>query len=88
MKNNGVMAGLYTRNLESLGRKIEPYAGRNFGSTDMGNVSYMVPGIHPIIGVAPRGVPIHTEEFETHAGSEAGHRAMVDGGNGDGMDSD
>ena len=42
-------------------------------------MSYMVPGIHPIIGVAPRGVPIHTEEFETHAGSEAGHRAMVDG---------
>ncbi len=79
MKNNGVMSGLYTRNLENLGRKVESYEGRNFGSTDMGNVSYMVPGIHPIIAVAPRGVPIHTEEFETHAGSEAGHGAMVDG---------
>ena len=79
MKNNGVISSLYARNLEGLGRKVEPYAGRNFGSTDMGNVSYMVPGIHPIIAVAPRGVPIHTEEFETHAGSEAGHRAMVDG---------
>ena len=79
MKNNGVMAGLYARNLQNLGREIEPYAGRNFGSTDMGNVSYMVPGIHPIIGVAPRGVSIHTEEFESHAGSEAGHRAMADG---------
>ena len=79
MKNNGVMAGLYARNLQNLGRKVEPYAGRNFGSTDMGNVSYMVPGIHPIIAVAPRGVPIHTEEFESHAGSEAGHRAMADG---------
>ena len=79
MKNNEVMSGLYARNLEGLGRKVEPYQGRNFGSTDMGNVSYMVPGIHPIIGVAPRGVPIHTEEFETHAGSEVGHSAMADG---------
>ena len=73
MKNNGVMAGLYARNLQNLGRTIEPYAGRNFGSTDMGN------GIHPIIAVAPRGVPIHTEEFEIHAGSDAGHAAMTDG---------
>ncbi len=79
MKNSGVISGLYSRNLESLGRKVEPYAGKNFGSTDMGNVSYMVPGIHPIIAVAPRGVSIHTEEFEVHAGSGAGHRAMVDG---------
>ena len=79
MKNNGVISGLYARNLQNLGRTIEPYAGRNFGSTDMGNVSYMAPSIHPIIAVAPRGVPIHTEEFEIHAGSDAGHAAMTDG---------
>ena len=30
------------------------------GSTDMGNVSYAVPSIHPMIQVAPPGVPIHT----------------------------
>jgi metal-dependent amidase/aminoacylase/carboxypeptidase family protein len=79
MKNNQVISSLYARNLERLGRKVEPYEGRNFGSTDMGNVSYMAPGIHPIIAVSPRGVSIHTEEFETHAGSEAGHSAMADG---------
>ena len=63
MKNNQVMSQLYAQNLESLGRVVEPYEGRNFGSTDMGNVSFMVPGIHPIIAVSPRGVPIHTEGF-------------------------
>ena len=79
MKNNEVISELYAQNLESLGRVVEPYEGRNFGSTDMGNVSFMIPGIHPIIAVSPRGVPIHTEEFESYAGSEAGERAMVDG---------
>ena len=33
---------------------------RVVGSTDMGNVSYVVPSIHPMIQVAPPGVPIHT----------------------------
>ena len=79
MKNNEVISELYAQNLESLGRVVEPYEGRNFGSTDMGNVSFMIPGIHPIIAVSPRGVSIHTEEFESYAGSEAGERAMVDG---------
>ena len=79
MKNNEVMSQLYAQNLESLGRVVEPYEGRNFGSTDMGNVSFMLPGIHPIIAVSPRGVPIHTEDFESYASSEAGERAMVDG---------
>ena len=45
----------------------------------MGNVSYLVPSIHPMVAVAPRGVPIHTPEFATHARSAAGDRAAVDG---------
>ena len=37
----------------SLGRRV-------VGSTDMGNVSYLVPSIHPMIKVAADGVAIHT----------------------------
>ena len=33
------------------------------GSTDMGNVSYVVPSIHPMIGRRPAGISIHTPEF-------------------------
>ena len=29
----------------------------------MGNVSYLVPSIHPMIKVAADGVPIHTVDF-------------------------
>jgi len=49
------------------------------GSTDMGNVSYAVPSIHPMIGVAPKGVSIHTPEFARHAAGPAGDAAVIDG---------
>ena len=49
------------------------------GSTDMGNVSYLAPSIHPMIQVAPRGVPIHTARFADYAGGEEGDRAAIDG---------
>ena len=48
------------------------------GSTDMGNVSWLVPGIHPAIAIAPRDVPIHTTEFREFAKSESGHKGLVD----------
>jgi metal-dependent amidase/aminoacylase/carboxypeptidase family protein len=49
------------------------------GSTDMGNISYLVPSIHPMIKVAPDGVPIHSVDFAEYAGSPAGDQAVVDG---------
>ena len=49
------------------------------GSTDMGNVSYIVPSIHPMIAVAPPGVAIHTADFATHARGPAGDQGVVDG---------
>ena len=79
MTNNPVMSRLFAQNLQALGRTMEPYEDKTFGSTDMGNVSFITPSIHPIIAVSPPGVPIHTVEFESYAKSEAAHQAMVDG---------
>ena len=45
----------------------------------MGNVSYLVPSIHPMIKVAPDGVPIHTPDFAGFAITEAADRAVLDG---------
>ncbi|WP_344792136.1 M20 family metallopeptidase [Gryllotalpicola daejeonensis] len=47
-------------------------------STDFGNVSVRVPGIHPVIKVSPPGIALHTAEFAGWASSEAGDRAAVD----------
>jgi amidohydrolase len=71
----------YRANAEALGRIVRapsPQA-RVVGSTDMGNVSYVVPSIHPMIRVAPPGVPIHTPAFAGFAGGPEGDAAVLDG---------
>ncbi len=81
MLDNAPMVELYRANAASLGRTVvDPDPNRAVvGSTDMGNVSYLVPSIHPIIRAAPDGVPIHTPEFASCAVSEQGDQAVIDG---------
>jgi len=71
----------WTANSTALGRPPQDpeVVGAVIGSTDMGNVSHEVPSIHPMIAVAPPGVPIHTQEFAAHARGDAGDRAVIDG---------
>jgi amidohydrolase len=79
VKNNMSLVEAYSHNLEALGRRVEEPEGRAaMGSTDMGNVSHVVPSIHPHIAIAPPHVPIHTAEFREIAASEAGHRGLLD----------
>jgi amidohydrolase len=79
MKNNATLAQLFGKNLESLGRHVEAFDPRfGFGSTDMGNVSQVVPSIHPMIAIASPEVFIHTQEFASAAASEAGHEGLMD----------
>ena len=49
------------------------------GSTDMGNVSHVVPSIHPMIKAAPTGTAIHTADFAVNAAGDLGDRAVIDG---------
>lgn len=79
MKTNSVLAQLFSRNLESLGRKIEPFEPRfGLGSTDMGNISQVVPSIHPSIAIASPEVSTHSPEFAQAAASEAGNKGLLD----------
>jgi len=79
MKSNVALAGLFNENLQSLGRHVEvPDPRFGFGSTDMGNVSQVVPSIHPSVAIAPPEVVIHTPEFAEAAASEAGHEGLLD----------
>ena len=48
-------------------------------STDLGNISKVVPVIHPMIKVAPTGTPIHTAAFAEYAVSPDGDRAVLEG---------
>ncbi|WIY82854.1 amidohydrolase [Propionimicrobium sp. PCR01-08-3] len=48
-------------------------------STDFGNVSYRVPGIHPMLKVAPADVALHTEAFVQAAESPLAEAGGIDG---------
>lgn len=78
MRTNRALAKAHRANLATLGRETPEWAGRAFGSTDMGNVSAVVPAIHPTIAVAPPEVSVHTREFAACAASEEGHRGLLD----------
>jgi metal-dependent amidase/aminoacylase/carboxypeptidase family protein len=76
------MVESYVANAARLGRTVQdPRAIGHpvVGSTDMGNVSYLVPSIHPMIKVAEHGTPIHTVDFAAWARSDAGDLAVLDG---------
>ena len=81
MISSRAMLEFYAHNAAATGRVVsEP--GSSYavvGSTDMGNVSYAVPSIHPMIKAAPDDVAIHTPEFAHYAKSQSGDQAVLDG---------
>ncbi len=79
MRNNLVLARLFAQNMGSLGRNVtlsEPDSG--FGSTDMGNVSQLVPSIHPRVAIAGKEISGHSPQFALAAASETGIKGMLD----------
>jgi amidohydrolase len=79
LRNNGVLAGLFEQSLQRLGLdSVEGVPWENAGSTDMGNVSHVVPSLHPTVGIAPAEVAGHSQQFLEAANSLRGYQAMVD----------
>ena len=79
MKNNITLAKLYIANMQTIGREVKlTRPDQSFGSTDMGNVSQLVPGIHTSVAIAPGDVSIHSPGFAAAAASESGIQGMVD----------
>jgi metal-dependent amidase/aminoacylase/carboxypeptidase family protein len=73
------MAETFAAHLESLGRSAvltDPDVGT--GSTDMGDVSYAVPAIHPWLAICDRGEALcHQRRFAECAVSERGLDSMI-----------
>jgi amidohydrolase len=82
MRHDHVLAELYRTNAEALGRSFPDLQGlleRGTGSTDMGNVSQVLPAIHPAIGIDSLPAANHQPEFAAHCVSHAANRAILDG---------
>ena len=79
LRNNLSLAQLFSQNMQSLGRKVKlSDPTKAFGSTDMGNVSQLVPSIHPSVAIAPMEVVTHSPQFASAAASEAGIHGLLD----------
>jgi len=52
-----------------------PLADR-MGSSDIGNVSQVIPAIQPMVQIAPHGTPIHSRAFEAAAVSGLAREGM------------
>ena len=71
----------YVQNSAQLGRDLttDLLPGTGGGSTDMGNLSYLVPSIHPMLQVAPHGVSLHSAQFAEFTASKDADKAVLDG---------
>ena len=79
LHNNFTLARMFRKNLQSLGRRVhlvDPRIG--IGSSDIGNVSRVVPSIHPLIAIASARAVTHSPQFAETAASEAGMRGLID----------
>jgi amidohydrolase len=69
MKDNATLADRFRANLAAYGLADEPVDLDHIGSSDMGNVSQVLPTIHPTIAICEAGVPGHSTAFRDAAGS-------------------
>ena len=77
--DNTPILDAYMKNSELIGRVVKaPIGDGVVGSTDLGNVSHVVPSIHPMVKVAPEGTAIHTIDFEKWAKSEEADKGLLD----------
>ncbi len=81
MDNNAVMTSFFAANSAALGRPLptEAEVGMSGGSSDMGNMSQVVPSIHPMIAIETNGAVNHQLEFASATITDSGDRAIRDG---------
>ena len=68
------LASRWAEHLRALGQTVQPVTDdERMGSTDMGNVSQLLPAIHPYIGITTEGTPGHSTAFRDAAVTPRAH---------------
>ncbi|MET7321407.1 amidohydrolase [Streptomyces sp. NPDC005549] len=78
LRQDEFLTAAYTRAARALGRQPVDRRGEVMASTDMGNVSHLVPSLHPTIGYDTEGALHHTAPFARHGDSPGADRAVID----------
>jgi amidohydrolase len=76
-RRNAALEDLFAGLFEERGRPGPRKARESYGSTDLANVSQVVPTIEPLVKASD--FAIHTEEFARDAMGPGGERALLDG---------
>ncbi|MHA7174138.1 M20 family metallopeptidase [Arthrobacter monumenti] len=82
VRTNQALTGRWVKAQQRRGRKPLPagvVSETLAASTDFGNVSYRIPGIHPLIRIADPNVALHTRDFAAAANSRAAESGALDG---------
>lgn len=77
MVTNRTLSKIFSHNLKECGI-IDIHGPKNsLGSLDMGNVSHVVPAIHPYIKICREGIAAHTREFAEATQSDLANENMI-----------
>lgn len=81
VRNSGPLAARWSATQRARGRDPLP-AGvvpdALAASTDFGNVSHLIPGLHPMVKVSPENVALHTAEFAEYTNTDGAVDTAVD----------
>ncbi len=76
---NATLDNVFKNVFESLGETFPKLEREGLGSSDAGNVSHVVPTIHPRIKIGDSCLVGHTQEFREAAASKEGDKALITG---------
>lgn len=78
LRQDGFLSEAYREAMGARGRDVA-FNSKPVASTDMGNVSQLVPSIHPLLGYDVGGAAHHTAEFAAYGSSASADQAVLDG---------
>jgi amidohydrolase len=76
-KRNTTLVEAFRSNLQTFGVSETPEDKEHLGSSDVGNVSQVMPTIQPLVKIAPDGTPIHSREFKEAARGPLARQGLV-----------
>ncbi|MCI0548592.1 MAG: M20 family metallopeptidase [Candidatus Rokubacteria bacterium] len=77
LRSNRVLLDLFAANMQAAGLVEGAAIPDRLGSSDVGNVSQVVPAIQPMVAIAPLGTAIHTREFAAAAVTPLARAGML-----------
>lgn len=72
------LAAHWTEAMEVFGKDTSPSSGITGGSTDMGNISQVIPSLHPWLSIPGADVAIHSHGFAALADSPEAYGVMFE----------